>query len=179
MRCSTRSTRFGTGCWHDYPNYPPSLTPPGMFVNSKVNGFFLLLTFGLLCAIVIGTIVGLCVATFMLSPSLAAGSNVVTHFAILLYGPFVGICLALLPGILYGLASFYFTKRWHWLVDGAFYGAIGYLIAMSVTPQGFVWIALLVCAGCGSLVGIINLTFPNWWGMRLRAQGIELLRQKS
>ena len=150
-----------------------------MFINSKVNGFFLLLTFGLLCGLLIGTVAGICVAMYMLSPSLAAGSAIGTHVAILLYGPFVGICLALLPGILYGLTSFYFTKRWHWLTDGAFYGAVGYLIGMSATPQGFVWTALLVCAVCGLLVGVVNLTFPNWWGMRLRAQGIDLLRQKS
>jgi hypothetical protein len=150
-----------------------------MFSKVNVEGFFLLLAFVLLCAVLIGTVAGICVATFMLTVGFTEAPDVSTYPAILLYGPFFGSCLALLPGILYGLASVHFTKRWHWLADGAFYGAVGYVVGMSATPQGFVWPALLVCAGCGLLVGAFNLRFPHWWGMRLRAKGIELLRPKS
>ncbi|WP_461049770.1 hypothetical protein [Spirosoma arcticum] len=150
-----------------------------MFVNSKVNGFFLLVLFGVVCGVVAGAFAGFCVAGLFVMPSLLVKPDDIGKFFVLLvYGPVVGIGLAIIPGILFGLTSYFFTKRWHYLFDGGFYGAICYLI-YAVNILLWIWPVFIACVLYGLFVGFINRTFPNWWGMRLRAEGIELLRQKS
>lgn len=147
-----------------------------MFVNSKVNGFFLLVLFGLLCGVVAGAFAGFCVAGLFVVPSLLLKPDVSGFFVLLLYGPFVGVGLAIIPGVLFGLTSYFSTKKWHWLFDGSFYGVICYLI-YAINTLVWIWPVLIACVLYGLLVGFLNRTFPQWWGMRLRAQGIELLRQ--
>ena len=140
-----------------------------MFVNSKVNGFFLLLIFGLLCGIIAGVLFGLGMALyFEASPR---DPSVFIAFSV------IGAAFGLLPGVPYGLSSYYFKGRSDWLLTGGVYGAMpGFILFFGL---GLEWRLFLMCVSYGMFAGLMNLQFPNWWGMRLRAQGIELLRQKS
>ena len=143
-----------------------------MFVNSKVNGFLLLLIFGLLCGVIAGALFGL--FTFIYWSAVLRSSDILP--ALFAFSG-IGAAFGAVPGILYGLSSYYFKQRSDWILTGGVYGAIpGFVLYFGL---GLEWRLLLICAGYGALVGFVNIQFPNWWGMRLRAEGIELLRPES
>ena len=143
-----------------------------MFVNSKVNGFLLLLTFGLLCGVIAGILFGLGMGLYLETPARAiANPSTFVVFSV------IGAIFGLIPGVLYGLSSYYFTSQSDWMLTGGIYGAVpGFVLFFGL---GLQWHLLLICVSYGALIGFLNRTFPNWWGMRLRAEGIKLLRQKS
>ena len=144
-----------------------------MFVNSKVNGLFLLLIFGSACGLLAGALFGSALGLYVQTFPRADYNG---QALILAAG--IGAAFGLVPGVLYGLSSYYFGVPSDWLFTGGVYGAIpGFILIMPLGWHG--WPLILFCASYGVLVGLVNLRFPNWWGMRLRAEGIELLRRKS
>lgn len=141
-----------------------------MFINSKVNGFFLLLNFGLVCGLTAGALFG-----FGLALYLGITSRVSDFIPALFVFSGIGAAYGLVPGILYGLSSYYFKNQFDWLLAGAVYGAIPSFTLVML----FGWYLLLICMSYGVLVGFVNRRFPTWWGMRLRAEGIELLSRNN
>ncbi|TAE33903.1 MAG: hypothetical protein EAZ91_00895 [Cytophagales bacterium] len=134
-----------------------------MFVNSRLNGFWLLLSFGLLCGLLAGSVFG-----FGVVLTLATAFN---PPAILVFVG-LGAVFGGIHGVVYGLSSYYIKTKTHWRVAGVIAGALPSFIIISL----FGWYALLFCVFYGLLVSEVNIAFPSWWGMRLRAEGIDLLR---
>lgn len=145
-------------------------------MGTKLNGLFLLLTFGAVCGVGAGIFFGICVALYFAT---IAPPSFKVLIGYILYASVIGPLIGLVPGLIYGLASYYFIKKWHWAVDGGFYGAVGYLVIITATNTPFSGIGILFCILCGFLVGVFNSAFPTWWGRKVHAEGVELIRQKN
>ncbi len=147
-----------------------------MEMNRLLKGLFLLATFGAVCGTVAGVFFGTCAVFFFVSPVLLPLKEVMI---MLLYGWVIGALTGLLPGVLYGLASFNSVKTWHWALDGGFWGGVGFLLITMITDIRFSWAALLICTLCGFFAGMLNGVFSNWWGRKLHAEAVTLLRRTT
>ena len=135
---------------------------------NKVNGFCLLLSFGLVVGVISGAISGVGMAFYI--TKFPSATDLIVFSGI-------GVLCGLIPGMLLGLTSYYFSKVFDWLITGGLCGSIpGIVIFFGF---GLEWRLLLVSACYGVLIGFINMRLPHWWGMRLRTEAIELLRPNS
>jgi len=87
------------------------------------------------------------------------------------YTTLLGILLSFPAGLLFGLSSFFFRTKFHWLVGGL----LGSLATASL-PSTLILSWILYCGLGGILAGALNAIFPSWQGRRIRDDAIFILK---
>lgn len=127
---------------------------------------------GLLTSMLTGAIMGFFLPVWMLF--LFEGVGKYISPLALWYTTLLGIVLSFPAGVLFGLSSYFFRTKFHWVLGGLF----GSLATASLLGTGILpWV--LYCGLGGILAGALNAIFPGWQGRRIRDDAVFILKNSE
>jgi vacuolar-type H+-ATPase subunit I/STV1 len=151
-------------------------------LSYRLQGISHLLVFGVVCSVLSGAFTGVWVGIeILIQGAMYHGSSAESGISgaetILLAAGFAGV-LSLPAGFLFGGASFFFRKNWHWLVGGVVCALpIACLVSGLVIDPARKIFWFSSCLVAGLFAGLFNVVCPSWWGRSIHTQGVLFLRK--
>jgi len=147
-------------------------------LKRRLQGLCLLVVFGLVCGLLAGIIsgIGFGIPSLLLTVvnPLPASESGVSGAEIFLFAAGWGGVVSVPAGLTFGLVSYFFSEKIHWLVGGVFCAlptiVLGLHSAMVVE-----WFLLSISAGF--LAGLFNAVKPRWWGRSIHEEAVSLLKK--